>query len=54
MDSNEALKVAARLQQLGIVVRSSELSEHARERQAFIARGGNRAMRRAAKRRRKH
>ena len=50
IDDVEALKTAARLEALGITVRSSELLETAQRHQAFVAAGGNRAMRRAAKR----
>jgi len=46
----DALASAARLTDLGIVVRSQELADLARSMNAFHARGGNRAMRRAAAR----
>lgn len=46
----EALKIAARLEQIGITVRSPELKAESEALDAFYARGGNRAMRRAAKR----
>lgn len=46
----EALRRAARLAELGVVIRSAELTEQAKNIQDFNARGGNRAMRRAANR----
>jgi hypothetical protein len=45
--NRDALPVAARLEQMGVVVRSVELSEEARLHREFAERGGNRAMRRA-------
>lgn len=44
------LERAQRLQELGVVVRSPELSEFASQTSDFYERGGNRAMRRAAER----
>lgn len=44
----EAIATADRLAQFGFEVRSPELAEQAAHIQAFYARGGNRAMRRAA------
>jgi hypothetical protein len=49
----EALKAAARLEELGIVVKSPELAEAARETREFVQRGGNRQMRRNADRARR-
>jgi hypothetical protein len=49
----DALRVAQRLGQLGVMVRSPELAQRAKEVSEFNARGGNRAMRRARKRQRK-
>lgn len=46
----EALERAGRLAELGVVIRSAELTEHAKSLKTFNAAGGNRAMRRAAKR----
>lgn len=48
-DLAEALQSAARLEAMGIVVRSAELSEEARRQQHFAA-NGNRQLRRAAAR----
>lgn len=45
---SEALNTAARLEAMGITIRSVELSEEAKRRRDFIERGGNRRMRRAA------
>lgn len=49
-DLDEALQRAARLQEMGIAIRSSELSERAKTVNEFVTNGGNRAMRRAAAR----
>jgi hypothetical protein len=46
----EAINRASRLEQMGIVIRSPELLEKAQSIAAFVEAGGNRAMRRAAKR----
>ncbi len=46
----QALEQAARLQSIGVVVRSAEIAETAAQLRAFGEAGGNRAMRRAAKR----
>lgn len=46
----DALATAARLEQMGLHVRSAELREKANAIVAFGENGGNRAMRRAAKR----
>lgn len=48
MNDLEALRRTHRLQELGFVVRSRELSTAAKTLAEFHARGGNRAMRRAA------
>lgn len=53
MNVIEALQRTRRLEELGLVVRSAELAGQAAELRAFHERGGNRAMRRAAKRARK-
>jgi hypothetical protein len=45
-----ALRAAARLQELGLVVKSPTLAARAAELNEFQARGGDRAMRRAAER----
>jgi hypothetical protein len=50
MNDLEAINRASRLEQMGIVVRSPQLLEKAQSIAAFNAAGGNRAMRRAAKR----
>lgn len=47
---SEALATAARLEAMGVEVRSAELVEAVEERRAFVLRGGNRATRRAAAR----
>lgn len=48
--TNDPLATAARLESMGVVVRSVELSEEAKRRREFYERGGNRAMRRSAAR----
>jgi hypothetical protein len=53
IDVKKALDTAARLEGMGIVVRSAELREQAASARSFYERGGNRAMRRAAARQRK-
>jgi len=50
MKALQALATAARLEQLGFTIRSPELKAEAERAAAFYERGGNRAMRRAAKR----
>lgn len=50
MNNLDALQVAARLQTLGVDVRSVELKETVDQHVVFRASGGNRAMRRAAAR----
>lgn len=50
MNDLDALQAAARLQEMGFSVRSPELLEKAQAINTFRERGGNRAMRRAAKR----
>lgn len=50
MNVVEALQRTQRLEELGLVVRSATLAKEARELLEFNARGGNRAMRRAAAR----
>lgn len=50
MNPVDALRTAARLEHLGIEIRSAELRETASIHRAFVENGGNRAMRRAAKR----
>jgi hypothetical protein len=52
----EQLQTVARLEQLGVVVRSPELRKQADDFRHFYESGGNRAMRRAAAKRakRKH
>lgn len=49
-DPFAALVRAARLEQLGVTVRSPELERQAAELKQFYERGGNRAMRRQAAR----
>jgi hypothetical protein len=49
----EALRTVARLEQLGVAVRSPELENEARRINEFYERGGNRAMRRAAAKQRR-
>jgi hypothetical protein len=49
MNDRTAIETAARLEQMGVHVRSAELAEKAKQLRDFNARGGNRAMRRAAK-----
>lgn len=49
----EALNTAARLETLGLEVRSVELSAEAKRIRDFHEQGGNRAMRRAAKRKKR-
>ncbi len=44
-----ALVRAARLEQMGVHVRSKELADLAKQQSDFFVRGGNRAMRRARK-----
>lgn len=46
----DALHCAQRLHELGIIVRSPELSDQAKRLNEFNGAGGNRAMRRAAAR----
>jgi hypothetical protein len=46
----EAIERAARLQQMGVEVRSPELEGEAARMRAFADRGGNREMRRSAQR----
>ena len=53
MNTRDALDTAARLDALGVEVRSAELHAEAKRLQDWHARGGNRAMRRAAVKRRK-
>jgi hypothetical protein len=48
--SVEALERARRLAQMGVEVRSAELLEHAKTLEQWSASGGNRALRRAARR----
>ena len=48
MNVIEALQRTQRLEELGLVVRSASLAQEAREVAAFVERGGNRRMRRAA------
>jgi hypothetical protein len=48
----DAIETAGRLQAMGVEIRSAELTAKAKAAQEFAARGGNRQMRRAAKRRR--
>lgn len=50
MNDRQALETAARLAALGIDVRSAELNRTAARHRDFHANGGNRAMRRAARR----
>ena len=50
MNDVEALQRAQRLTELGLIIRSAELRETASIHRTFLANGGNRAMRRAAKR----
>lgn len=50
--TREAIETAQRLTAMGIEVRSPELAAEAKAQREFVERGGNRAMRRAA--RRKH
>ena len=50
MNTLDALATAQRLEELGLVIRSAELQEEAKQLVAFRGRGGNRAMRRAAAR----
>lgn len=50
MNDVDALKTAQRLTDLGIEIRSAELRETAAAHRTFVENGGNRAMRRAAKR----
>lgn len=50
MNDLEAIDRAARLQELGIEIRSAELREKASDFRGFYERGGNRHMRRAAER----
>jgi hypothetical protein len=49
----EALKTVGRLETLGIVVRSRELRDQAKQLDEFNQRGGNRAIRRANERARR-
>lgn len=51
--SRDHLAAAARLEAMGITVRSAEIRDFAAEQRAFVERGGNRAMRRAAARARR-
>jgi hypothetical protein len=44
----ESLQRASRLAEMGLLVRSAELTQQADELRAFVERGGNRKMRRAA------
>lgn len=46
----DAIARARRLEELGIEIRSAELTEVAKSTRDFFERGGNRAMRRAAER----
>lgn len=46
----DAIQRAARLEALGITIRSAELREEAKRHREFVESGGNRAMRRAAAR----
>ena len=48
----DALETAQRLSAMGITVRSRELEAEAKAQREFVERGGNRAMRRAARRKR--
>lgn len=50
MNPDAAAKIADRLTQIGVTVRSPELVQHVRARNEFYERGGNRQMRRAAAR----
>ncbi len=50
MDTRKAIDAAARLGELGFVVRSAELQAEAQRIRDFNERGGNRQMRRARKR----
>lgn len=50
MNDQEAIEIAVRLQAIGVEVRSAELRETAEKQRAFVEAGGNRAMRRQAKR----
>lgn len=50
MNDLDAIRTAARLQELGLVVKSPTLAGVARDLNEFHARGGNRQMRRAAAR----
>lgn len=50
MNDLVAIETAGRLQELGIFVRSAEIREKAEAINQFYEKGGNRAMRRAAKR----
>lgn len=51
MNPLEQLQTVARLEAMGVVVKSPELREQAKQLNEFYARGGNRAMRRAAAKR---
>lgn len=48
MDIDEKLQTLARLESMGLVIRSAELTARADQLRTFYAGGGNRAMRRAA------
>lgn len=48
--TRDALERAQRLQQMGIEVRSPEFAREAQDARDFYDRGGNRAMRRAKRR----
>lgn len=49
----QALERANRLEKMGVTVRSPELAGEAQRIREFYARGGNRAMRRARKKKRR-
>jgi hypothetical protein len=53
VNERAAIETAARLEQMGIEIRSAELVEKATQLRDFNARGGNRVMRSAAKRAKK-